>query len=159
LFNIYLDDVVRLNNCYKRSFIIVYADDILMIALTVSSLEFLLRACERELQFLDMSINVKKSSCIRIGNRCNVTCASIMTCHGQPLQWLSEFRYLGVFIVSSRSFKCSLVHAKRSFYAAVDGLFGKLLNLASEEVILELVRAKCIPILLYGLECFHLGRA
>ena len=78
--------VARLNNCYKRSFIIVYADDILLIALTVSSLEFLLRACERELQFLDMSINVKKSSCIRIGNRCNVTCASIMTCHGQPLQ-------------------------------------------------------------------------
>jgi len=66
-------------------------------------------------------------------------------------------RYLGVFIVSSRSFKCSLVHAKRSFYAAVNGLLGKLLNLSSEEVILELVRAKCIPILLYGLECVQLG--
>jgi len=77
LFNIYLDDVARLNDCYKRSFIIVHADDIRLIALAVSSLEFLLRACERELQFLDMSINVKKSSCIRIGNRCNVTCASI----------------------------------------------------------------------------------
>ena len=104
------------------------------------------------------------SDALRLGSKgrygsCNVTCASIMTCHGQPLQWVSEFRYLGVFIVSSRSFKCSLVHAKRSFYAAVNGLFGKLLNLASEEVILELVRAKCIPILLYGLECFHLGRA
>ena len=34
------------HNCYKRSFMIVYADDILLIALTVSSLEFLLRACE-----------------------------------------------------------------------------------------------------------------
>ena len=39
------------------------------------------------------------------------------------------------------------------------GLFGKLLNLASEEVILELVRTKCTPILLYGLECFQLGKA
>jgi len=38
-------------------------------------------------------------------------------------------------------------------------LIGKLLNLASEEVILELVRAKYIPSLLYGLECFHLGKA
>jgi len=94
-----------------------------------------------------MSINVKKSSCIRIGHRHNVTCASNTTCHGQPLHWVSEFRYLGVFIVSSLSFKCSLVYAKRSFYAAVNGLFGKLLNLASEEVILELVRTKCTPIL------------
>ena len=82
-----------------------------------------------------------------------------MTSHGQPLQWVSEFRYLGVFIVSSRYFRCSLVHAKRSFYATVNELFGKLLNLASEEVILELVRAKCIPILLFGLECFQLCKA
>ena len=51
------------------------------------------------------------------------------------------------------------MHAKRSFYATVNGLFEKVLNLASEEVILELVRAKCIPILLCGLECFQLGKA
>ena len=104
-----------------------YADDMLLIALTVSALEAVLRACEMELEFLDMRINVKKSSCIRIGHCYNITCASITTCHGQPLQWASEFCYLGLFILSSRSFKCSLVHAKRSFYAAVNG---KLLNLA-----------------------------
>jgi len=39
----------------------------------------------------------------------------------------------------------------------VNGLFGKLLNLASKEVILELVSVP--PMLLYGLECFQLGRA
>ena len=55
---------------------------------------------------------------------------------GLLLHWGSEFTYLGggVFIVSSQSFKCSLVYAKRSFYAAVNGLFGKLLILASELV-------------------------
>jgi len=51
------------------------------------------------------------------------------------------------------------VYAKRSFYAAANGLFGKLLNLASKEVILEIVRTKCTPILLYGLECFQVGKA
>jgi len=148
-------DVANLNDCYKRS----YADDILLIAVTLSALESLLRASESELQFLDMSINVKKSSCIRIGHRRNVTCASTTTHHGQPLHWVSALRHLGVFIVSSRSFKCSLVYARRSFYAAANGLFGKLLNLASEEVILELVRTKCAPILLYKLERFQLGKA
>jgi len=64
-----------------------------------------------------MSINVKKSSCIRIVHRHNVIYSSIMTGDGQPLHGVSEFRYLGVFIVSSGSFKCSLVYAKRSFYA------------------------------------------
>ena len=48
-------------------------------------------------------------------------------------------------------------------------IFGKLLNSASEKVILELLRTKCTPILLYGLEClcslssglecFQLGKA
>jgi len=33
------------------------------------------------------------------------------------------------------------------------------MNLASEEVILELVRTKYTPILLYWLECFQLGKA
>jgi len=51
------------------------------------------------------------------------------------------------------------VHAKRSFYRTDNRLFGKLLNLASDDVILELVRAKCITTLLYGPECFHLGKA
>ena len=35
----------------------------------------------------------------------------------------------------------------------------KLLNLASEVVIVELVKSKCLPILLYGLECCNLRSA
>ena len=46
-------------------------------------------------------------------------------------------RYLGLFIVRSRMFKCSLDHAKRSFYRAVNGIFGRIGTMASEEVILD----------------------
>jgi len=53
----------------------------------------------------------------------------------------------------------SLNYAKRSSFGAVNGLFGKLLNLASATVILELVRSKCMPILLYGLESCQLSNA
>ena len=60
LFNIYLDDVAKLNDCVNRKFIIVYADDILLIAQSVSELRNLLRACEKELITIDMKINVKK---------------------------------------------------------------------------------------------------
>ena len=70
-----------------------------------------------------------------------------------------ELRYLGVFIARARTFRCSLNYAKRSLYNAVNGLFGKLLNLASETVILELVRSKCMPIMLYGLESCQLSNA
>ena len=66
LFNIYLDDVAKLNDCVNRKFIIVYADDILLIAQSVPEFRNLLRACEKELITIDMKINVKKSCCMRV---------------------------------------------------------------------------------------------
>jgi len=43
-------------------------------------------------------------------------------------------------------------HAKRSFYRASNAIFAKVGRFASEEVILELIIKKCLPILTYGLE-------
>ena len=51
-----------------------------------------------------------------------------------------------------RKFKCSLDHAKRAFYRAANAIFGKVARAASEEVVLHLVKSKCYPVLLYGLE-------
>ena len=68
-------------------------------------------------------------------------------------------RYLGVFIVISRHFKCSLAHAKRSFYRASNAIFGKIGRVASEEVVLELLTKKCFPALLYGLEACCLNKS
>ena len=81
-----------------------------------------------------MVINIKKSCCLRIGPRCNVRCANSQD--GRLFSWVFELRYLGVFIVRSRVFKFSLLYAKRLFHRAVDSLFGILLNLASEVVII-----------------------
>ena len=47
--------------------ILLYADDILLVAPSVTALQQLLLLCEQELMWLDMSLNVKKSVCIRIG--------------------------------------------------------------------------------------------
>ena len=42
----------------------MYADDIILLAPSVSALQRFLCVCETELQWLDMSINVNKSACI-----------------------------------------------------------------------------------------------
>jgi len=89
------------------------------------------------------SINqsIKTHLYMRVGPRCNANCANLQTSDGQYLPWVSEMRYLGIFVVKARSFRCSFSHSKRSFFGAVNGAFGKLLNLASEVVILELVKS------------------
>jgi len=48
-------------------------------------------------------------------------------------------------MVVARSFRCSFSHSKRSLFGAVNGVFGKLLNPASDVVILELVKSNCLP--------------
>jgi len=65
---------------------VLYADDILLIAPSVYELQRLFKTCERELQWLDMRINEKKSCCLRIrpdGYR-------------PSLPWVDQIRYLGI---------------------------------------------------------------
>jgi len=50
--------------------------------------------------------------------------------------------------------KCSLDACRRDFYRAASSTFGKIGRTASEEVVLQLISTKCMPILLYGLEAF-----
>ena len=88
----------------------------------------------------------------RIGQRFDVASANIASYYGQTIQWETELKYLGIHIVCSRGFKCSLTAAKRSFYKAANAVFGKIGGRSSEDVILQLIRSKCMPALLYGLE-------
>ena len=66
---------------------------------------------------------------------------------------------LGIFIVQSRAFKCSIDEAKRCFYRAANAVFGKIGRLVSEEVTLHLLKTKCIPVLFYGLKVLQLNKS
>ena len=159
LFAVYLDDIPVNRSLIRSSFVLLYADDILLIAPSIEELQRVFAACEGELNLLDMCINVKKSCCLRIGPRYDSKGASVTTMSGYSLPWINEIRYLGTYIINGRQFCCSLSHAKRSFHRSVNAVFGKVGRLASEEVILQLVRSKCIPVLLYGLECCPLSKS
>jgi tRNA threonylcarbamoyladenosine modification (KEOPS) complex Pcc1 subunit len=160
LFAVYIDHVVsalqqsRLG-CYiklKCVSVLVYADDIIILAPSVGSLQKLLCICENALAEIDMSLNSKKSVCIRVGARHDAKCACITTSDGDLLNWVISCRYLGIYFIASRQFKCSLDNSKKAFYRSFNSIFGKVGRSASEEVVLQLINVKCFPILLYGLD-------
>ena len=93
----------------------MYADDVLLLARSVTALQKLLCACEQEFESIDMAINGKKSSCLRIGARRDKLCSGIHTLNGREFAWVNEVRYLGVHIMRSHEFQCSVDQAKRSF--------------------------------------------
>jgi len=123
--------------CYVSSVcatIVLYADDILLLAPTVTGLQHLLTVCERELVELDMHVNVNKSMCIRFGQRSNVQCADLSSKHGGSLKWVNSCRYLGVHFVSGRTLKCSFDSAKSKFCRAFNAVYSKVGRAASEEI-------------------------
>ena len=90
--------------------------------------------------------------CIRIGARFEAECCNLVTSEGQVLIWANDIRYLGIYIASASSFTCSLDNAKLSFYRSFNAIFGKVNRIASNEVILQLIKTKCFPVLYCGLE-------
>ena len=54
LFAVYTDDICKLSNVILGTTVVLYADDIMLTAPSVSVLQRLLLACEEELDAIDM---------------------------------------------------------------------------------------------------------
>jgi len=169
LFALYIDSVVKKVSesnigCYMKCIyisILLYADDILLVAPSVTYLHRFnsFCTCEQEIAWLDMPLNIKKSACMRVGGRFKAKCANTVTREGRELSWVNNIRYFGIYIESASFFKCSLDAAKRSFYRSFNVIFGKVGRIASNEVIIELIKTKCFPVLYYGLDACPLRKS
>ena len=124
----------------------------MLVAPTITGLQTLLHVCENELINIDMQLNVKKSMCMRFGPRFDSEVVELVSLNGSVLKWVDSCRYLGVFFVCGRTFKCSFSNAKSRFFRAFNALFSKIGRSASEETVLTLLRSKCLPIILYATE-------
>jgi len=133
LFAIFVDSIVdRVKatglGCYLNSVcvsILLFADDIVLSAPSVTALQCLLEVCERELDNIDMLIDAKKAYCIRIGPRFKIDCHPLVTKENCELKWCGSICYLGVYITSATVFRCSVSHNKQTTYRAFNAIFGK----------------------------------
>ena len=99
-----------------------------------------------------MCVSTNNSFCFRSGRRFNTHCTELKTVSGGFIKWANCCRYLGVFINTGFTFKCNFDNAKSCFFKAFNAMYSKVGRLASEEVVLSLIRVKCLPILLYATE-------
>ena len=90
---------------------------------------------------------------MRFGLRHKNTCCKIVV-SGHSINWVESAKYLGVYVylVSSTKFKCSFSNNKAGFFKAFNSIFGKIGRSATEEVVFELVKSNCLPVLMYGLD-------
>ena len=166
LFAIFVDDILMklkksglgcyINHCCLNA--VMYADDLLLMSISVSDLQAMIDLCVKELDNLDLSVNINKSVCVRIGSRRSVP-VSNMVIHNQSIEWKSELRYLGVVIVSSNCIKYNLQAARQKYFGAINGIFGKVGTRSSPSIILSLIDSFCIPILTYGMDVIKIKKS
>jgi len=77
IFAVYLDDLTMTCLSVPGVYIVLYADDILLIAPSVCGLDAIVKICELELSRLDMVIDTRKSCSLRVGPRNNVSCLPV----------------------------------------------------------------------------------
>ena len=55
------------------------------------------------------------------------------------MKWVKSCRYVGVYLESARSFKCSFDKSKAKFFRAFNALYSKIGRAAFEDVVLALL--------------------
>ncbi len=136
----------------------LYADDLLLLSISVVDLQLLVDKCSEVLLSLDLQVNIKKSMCLRIGKRFKSQCKCI-SINDQAIEWVSEAKYLGVTLKSGLNFSCDWHASKRQFFKAVNSILGALGPNPTIQVALSLFRSNCVPILTYGLAAAPLSKA
>ena len=129
----------------------MYADDLILLSTSISHLQKLIDICVKEFNAIGMEINIKKSCCMRIGERHACICQPMLI-NNIPLEWVKEMKYLGITILASKKMTFNLQRLKQKFLAAVNGIFDKIGVKASPFVLILLINSFCLPILLYVAE-------
>jgi Reverse transcriptase (RNA-dependent DNA polymerase) len=118
----------------------MYADDLILMSPSVTVLQKLFKIVEEELMALEMSINPRKSACIRFGPRYEASvCANITAHDGSVIPGVKSIRYLGIVMKSSRLFKCVFDDAKKLFYKSINAIFGNIGRSATADVVMHLL--------------------
>ena len=119
LFSMFIDDLVKYVNkanvgCRIRAIctaIYLYADDVILLAPSVSALQVLVGIWAAELLMSRHGYKREKSACMRFGQRHRNTCLKVVA-SGHSVKWAESAKYLGVYLVSSTRFKCSFSNNK-----------------------------------------------
>ena len=166
LFSVYTDDLLQqLHNTslgchinYINFNALMYADDLLLLSISLADLQKMINVCASEFKILDMHINVSKSSCIRIGKRYDCKVSNIYV-GKHTLPWEKQIRYLGINVLAGKNLHYDFHLTKAKYFGALNSLLGKIGTSSNIQVALSLTAAKCFPILTYGLEAITISKS
>ena len=125
----------------------MYADDLLLMSTSVLTLQSMLDLCHEYGARQNILFNSKKSCCMKVGNKRSADISSMLLNH-VFIQWVDNFKYLGVAFTAGNSLHVDCSYIERKFYAACNAVLVKC-KYANDIIKLHLVKSFCLPLLTY----------
>ena len=76
--------------------------------------------------------------------------------NGVPIEWVPEWRYLGVTLKAGPRFGCSITDRVKSFYRSLNTIL-RIEGRSNDMILLQLIETHCVPILTYAIETVHVA--
>ena len=158
---IYVDDLVdiltRLGiGCHlQKSFLslLLYADDMALLAPSLKGLQSLLLATEEYCKQWDILLNAKKTKNMLFGKDHS---PPNLILDGKGIEWVKSWKYLGVTLVSHKTFNCSIDEKIKAFYRSANAIL-RVEGRSDEIVMLHLLETHCVSVLTYAIEVIHVA--
>ena len=158
---LYVDDLVDILSsmgigCHLKNVflsILLYADDMALLAPSLNGLQQLLAATEEYCKKWDILLNAKKTKNISFGKQQPLAKLQL---DGRDIDWVDSWSYLGVSIQSHVKFNCDISGKVKSFYRSANGIL-RIEGRSNETVMMQLLEAHCLPILTYAIDVIHVA--
>ena len=155
-FSVYVDDLIILLRksgfgCYLiRMFVgcILFADDMALIAPSRTALQKMVDICVAFCKTHCLRFNSKKSKIMTFG-RSHLLPAVPIVIDNEPLDYVSEWKYLGTTIRAGKLFSFVARQDLTSFFRASNSILRTLVD-AHEMIQLTLLYTNCVPIITYA---------
>ena len=74
-----------------------------------------------------------------LARKCLFTCSNLTTLDGREITSMNKVQYLGVYLISSKTFCCNYDFINKSFHRAFNAIYGKVGRLGSADVVIVTV--------------------
>ena len=103
---------------------------------------------------VDICLNAKKTKNKYFGKATSIN--SQTSLNGSPIEFVPEWKYLGVVIRSGPRYGCLVSERVKTFYRSVNSIL-RVEGHSQDMVLLRLIEAHCLPILTYAIETCHVA--
>ena len=154
-FALYIDELISIlknsgYGCHAISLCIAcifFADDMVLLSPSRYGLQKMLNICVDYCSKYCLDFNVKKSQVMLIGTEPSELGPLFL--NDTPLEYVSEYKYLGVTLNGDKELKFLPVCNIRSFHRAANSILCSRVK-PNKKVLMRLLYTNCVPIITYG---------